>query len=113
MNNALTKVAPEVLTLARPVAKLLLAARQVAQRIPELQEVFRLSKTEKWDAAQWAHVYRPRKRHTHSPSFCGQQKLRAMSEIATLEAEHGDAWTKAQLALETPVTLHFWGAAHV
>ncbi len=85
--------------------------------MPELspERAYRLAseRWEKWDAAQWAHVYRPRKRHTHSPSFCGQQKLRAMSEIATLEAEHGDAWTKAQLALETPVTLHFWGAAHV
>ena len=60
MSNALTKVAPEVITLARPIARLLLAARQVAQRKPELQEVFRLSKEEGWPAETLAlHLEEP------------------------------------------------------
>ncbi len=54
VENALSVVAPDVLTLARPVPKFLLASRQVVQRSAKLQEAFRRSREEKWPASQLA-----------------------------------------------------------
>lgn len=53
-DNALVKVAPEVITLARPEPKLLLGARLLVQQTAEINEVFRRSKEERWSAEQLA-----------------------------------------------------------
>ncbi len=50
-DNAIVKV-PEVVSLARPVSKLLLAARTLIQETPEIQAVFKRSMSESWPVEQ-------------------------------------------------------------
>lgn len=52
--TSLTRLAPEVRTLARPSSKPLLAARGVVQRDPDVQVAFVRAKAEGWDAQRLA-----------------------------------------------------------
>jgi len=57
--NSLTRLAPEVRTVARPASGSLLAARTVVQHDTDVQEAFLTAKTEGWSADRLAQEIRP------------------------------------------------------
>lgn len=82
--DALSRIAPEVRTLARPTSGPLLAARGVIQRTPQVQALFLQAKEENWGASRLAEAITP---HLQETLEASEEEVRHTAQYLAAEYE--------------------------